>query len=336
MQTERRIIAVMFTDLVHSTEVFSRLPPEGADALRREHFAILGEVVEQHGGELVKTLGDGVMAVFALASQAVDCAVAAQSRFLLKEGQEVSLPGVRVGLSVGEASWAEADFHGACVIEAARLCQAAKPEQVLCSRAVRLVVGTGAGHAFAEVGALTLRGLPGPVEADEVLWTPPEGAAPRVLVADDAVVLRQGIVRLLEDDGFHVVGQAGDAEQLLALTAELVPDVVITDIRMPPDFQLEGLTAALEIRDRFPEIGVLVLSQHVVADYAVSLLHDNARGVGYLLKERIAAIDAFTAAVRRVASGGTAIDPEVVEILMSQRATDERVEAVVRYLGTDD
>jgi class 3 adenylate cyclase/DNA-binding NarL/FixJ family response regulator len=332
--TERRIIAVMFTDLVHSTEVFSRLTPEGAEDLRRAHFATLAQVVGEHEGELVKTLGDGVMAVFALASRAIDCAIAVQSRCLIKEGP-VSLPGVRVGLSVGEAAWAEGDYHGAAVIEAARLCHAAKPEQILCSRAVRLVLGTGTDHSFADAGALTLRGLPVPVEADTVQWSPPEGAAPRVLVADDAVVLRQGIVRLLEDDGFHVVGQAGDAEQLLALTAELMPDVVITDIRMPPDFRLEGLAAALEIRERFPQIGVLVLSQHVVADYAVSLLHDNARGVGYLLKERIAAIDAFTAAVRRVAGGGTAIDPEVVEVLMRQRTSDRRVQAVVRYLEND-
>jgi class 3 adenylate cyclase/DNA-binding NarL/FixJ family response regulator len=334
VQTERRIIAVMFTDLVHSTEVFSRLSPEAADTLRREHFATLAQVVGEHHGELVKTLGDGVMAVFALASLAVDCAVSVQSRCLLKDGP-VSLPGVRVGLSVGEASWADGDYHGATVIEAARLCQAAKPEQILCTRAVRMIGGAGTGHGFADAGALTLRGLPEPVEADAVLWSPPEGAAPRVLVADDAVVLRQGIVRLLEDDGFHVVAQAGDAEQLLALTAELLPDVVITDIRMPPDFQLEGLAAALEIRERFPEIGVLVLSQHVVAEYAVSLLHANARGVGYLLKERIAAIDAFTAAVRRVAAGGTAIDPEVVELLVRQRSDDSRVQAVVRYLEAD-
>jgi class 3 adenylate cyclase/DNA-binding NarL/FixJ family response regulator len=333
--TERRIIAVVFTDLVHSTEVFSRLSSEGAEQLRREHFATLAQVVGEHDGELVKTLGDGVMAVFALASHAVDCAVAVQERCLLKEGP-VSLPGVRVGVSVGEATWADGDYHGAAVIEAARLCHEAKPEQILASRAVRLVLGTGGEHGFVDAGAMTLRGLPGPVDADEVQWTPPEGAAPRVLVADDAVVLRQGIVRLLEDDGFHVVGQAGDAEQLLALTAELVPDVVITDIRMPPDFELEGLAAALEIRERFPQIGVLVLSQHVVADYAVSLLHDNARGVGYLLKERIAAIDAFTAAVRRVAGGGTAIDPEVVELLMKRRDSDSRVEAVVRYLDNEE
>src|SRR3954471_11104753 len=167
----------MFTDLVHSTEVFSRLSSEGAEQLRREHFATLAQGVGEHGGELVKTLGDGVMAVFALASQAVDCAVAVQSRCLLKEGP-VSLPGVRVGVSVGEASWAESDFHGATVIEAARLCQEAKPEQILCSRAVRLVCGTGGEHAFTAVGALTLRGLPGPVEADVVLWAAAEGAAP--------------------------------------------------------------------------------------------------------------------------------------------------------------
>ena len=311
MEPERRIVAVMFTDLVRSTEVFSRLTPEAADDVRRAHFATLEQVVLARGGELVKTLGDGVMAVFPLASQAVDCAVEAQGRLVIKEGA-VSLPGVRVGLSVGEASWGDGDYHGAPVIEAARLCQAARPEQILCSRAVRLVAGAAvATHEFEPVGALTLKGLSAPVEADEVRWSPPEGAAPRVLIADDAVMLRQGIARLLEDDGFHVVGQAGDAEQLLALTAELRPDVVITDIRMPPTFELEGLHAALEIREHFPEIGVLVLSQYVVADYATSLLQRSERGVGYLLKERVSAIDVFTDAVRRVAAGGTAIDPEL-------------------------
>jgi class 3 adenylate cyclase/CheY-like chemotaxis protein len=300
----------MFTDLVRSTEVFSRLTPQAADEVRRAHFATLEQVIHARGGELVKTLGDGVMAVFPLASQAVDCAVEAQGRLFVKEGA-VSLPGVRIGVSVGEASSGDGDYHGAAVIEAARLCQAARPEQILCSRAVRLVAGAGAVQAFEPVGALTLKGLAAPVEADEVRWSPPEGAAPRVLIADDAVMLRQGIARLLEDDGFHVVGQAGDAEQLLALTAELRPDVVITDIRMPPGFELEGLNAALEIRERFPGIGVLVLSQYVVADYATSLLQRSERGVGYLLKERISAIDAFTDAVRRVAAGGTAIDPEL-------------------------
>ena len=315
----RRVIAVLFTDLVRSTEVFTRLGPQEADDLRQDHFTALEQLVGAHGGEVVKTLGDGVMAVFPLASRAIDCAVAAQSRFSVKEGP-VSLAGVRVGISAGEASWAEDDYHGAPVIEASRLCQAAKPGQILCARAVRLIAGSGAAHELRAVGAIALRGLPADVDVDEVVWTRPEGAALRVVVADDAVVVRQGIARLLEDDGFQVVAQCEDAEQLLQLTAELLPDVVITDIRMPPSFELEGLTAALQIRERYPDIGVLVLSQHAVADYAVSLLERGEHGVGYLLKERITAIDAFTAAVRRIAAGGTAVDPEIVAVLERRRA----------------
>jgi DNA-binding NarL/FixJ family response regulator len=140
-----------------------------------------------------------------------------------------------------------------------------------------------------------------------------------VLLADDAVVVRQGIARVLEDAGFQVVGQVADRDELLQLTAELLPDVVVTDIRMPPSFRLEGLEAALEIRRRFPGVGVLVLSQHLETQYATELLANEATGVGYLLKERIAAIDTFTDAVRRVRAGGTAVDPEIVAALMRRK-----------------
>jgi DNA-binding NarL/FixJ family response regulator/class 3 adenylate cyclase len=319
---ERRIVAVLFTDLVRSTELFGRLSADQADEVRRSHFDALREVVDASGGEMVKTLGDGVMAVFGLASAAVDCAVAAQRRFSIKD-TDVSLPGLRAGIAVGEASFENDDYHGPPVVEAARLCSAATPGQVLSTRSVRRVIGSAGEHAFEPVEPLTLRGFAEPLEADAVVWTPPETAAPRVLLADDAVVVRQGIARILEDDGFQVVGQVGDAEQLLQLTAELVPDVVVTDIRMPPNFELEGLRAALEIRQRFPAMGVLVLSQHVVTEYAMQLLGEGSTGVGYLLKERITAIDAFTAAVRRVAGGGTAIDPEIIEALMDSTSGED-------------
>src|SRR5215208_1940169 len=312
---ERRIIAVMFTDLVRSTELFDRLSAEQAEEVRRSHFDALREVVQASAGETVKTLGDGIMAVFGLASAAVDCAVAAQRRFSVKE-MDISLAGLRAGIAVGEATVEGDDYHGPPVVEAARLCSAASPGQILSARTVRQIVGRGSEHAFESVEPLTLRVFADPLEADVVAWTPPDTAAPRVLLADDAVVVRQGIARVLEDDGCQVVGQVGDAEQLLQLTAELIPDVVVTDIRMPPSFELEGLQAAMEIRRRFPNIGVLVLSQHVVTEYAVQLLGEGSTGVGYLLKERITAIDAFTAAVRRVAGGGTAVDPEIVAALM--------------------
>jgi DNA-binding NarL/FixJ family response regulator/class 3 adenylate cyclase len=324
---ERRIVAVMFTDLVRSTELFDRLSAEQAEEVRRSHFDALREVVEASAGETVKTLGDGIMAVFGLASAAVDCAVAAQRRFSVKD-MDISLAGLRAGIAVGEATVEGDDYHGPPVVEAARLCSAASPGQILSARTVRQVVGRGSEHAFEPVEPLTLRGFADPLEADVVVWTPPDTAAPRVLLADDAVVVRQGIARVLEDDGFQVVGQAGDAEQLLQLTAELLPDVVVTDIRMPPSFELEGLQAAMEIRRRFPNIGVLVLSQHVVTEYAVQLLGEGSTGVGYLLKERITAIDAFTAAVRRVAGGGTAVDPEIVAALMDSSFAEDPLGAL--------
>jgi DNA-binding NarL/FixJ family response regulator/class 3 adenylate cyclase len=324
---ERRIVAVMFTDLVRSTELFDRLSAEQAEEVRRSHFDALREVVEASAGETVKTLGDGIMAVFGLASAALDCAVAAQRRFSVKD-MDISLAGLRAGIAVGEATVEGDDYHGPPVVEAARLCSAASPGQILSARTVRQVVGRGSEHAFEPVEPLTLRGFADPLEADVVVWTPPDTAAPRVLLADDAVVVRQGIARVLEDDGFQVVGQAGDAEQLLQLTAELLPDVVVTDIRMPPSFELEGLQAAMEIRRRFPNIGVLVLSQHVVTEYAVQLLGEGSTGVGYLLKERITAIDAFTAAVRRVAGGGTAVDPEIVAALMDSSFAEDPLGAL--------
>jgi DNA-binding NarL/FixJ family response regulator/class 3 adenylate cyclase len=324
---ERRIVAVMFTDLVRSTELFDRLSAEQAEEVRRSHFDALREVVEASAGETVKTLGDGIMAVFGLASAAVDCAVAAQRRFSVKD-MDISLAGLRAGIAVGEATVEGDDYHGPPVVEAARLCSAASPGQILSARTVRQVVGRGSEHAFEPVEPLTLRGFADPLEADVVVWTPPDTAAPRVLLADDAVVVRQGIARVLEDDGFQVVGQAGDAEQLLQLTAELLPDVVVTDIRMPPSFELEGLQAAMEIRRRFPNIGVLVLSQHVVTEYAVQLLGEGSTGVGYLLKERFTAIDAFTAAVRRVAGGGTAVDPEIVAALMDSSFAEDPLGAL--------
>jgi DNA-binding NarL/FixJ family response regulator/class 3 adenylate cyclase len=315
----RNLRVIMFTDLVRSTEVFSRLPASRADEVRREHFTILGDLVAAHGGELVKTLGDGVMAAFMLATDALDCAIAAQQRLSLKQG-EVSLPGLRAGLSAGEVSQEEGDYHAHTVIEAARLCALAKPGQVLSARVISLLVGSGTEHVFNDLGTHELKGLSAPVDVDEVLWTLPDAAAPRVLLADDAVVVRHGIARILEDAGCHVVGQAADAEELLRLTDELIPDVVVTDIKMPPTFELEGLEAALEIRRRHPAIGVLVLSQHLETEYAGDLLADTTSGVGYLLKERITAIDMFTAAVRRVAGGGTAVDPDIVAALMRRES----------------
>jgi len=145
----------------------------------------------------------------------------------------------------------------------------------------------------------------------------------RVVVADDSVLLREGIARLLEDSGFEVVGRAGDAEELLRKVRAHQPDVAIVDIKMPPTHTDEGLRAARTIRAENPRTAVLVLSQYVEEDYALDLLAGSAEGVGYILKDRVADIDRFLDAIRRVADGGSALDSEVVSRLVGRRRGDD-------------
>jgi DNA-binding NarL/FixJ family response regulator len=150
----------------------------------------------------------------------------------------------------------------------------------------------------------------------------------RVVVADDSVLLREGIVRLLGESGFEVVAQAGDADDLLRKVGAHKPDVAVVDIRMPPTNTDDGLRAALEIRGSQPETGVLVLSQYVEEGYALELVGDAAGGVGYLLKDRVADVDRFVDAVRRVAEGGSALDPEVVSQLLGRARRQDPLDAL--------
>lgn len=137
-----------------------------------------------------------------------------------------------------------------------------------------------------------------------------------LMIAEDSTLLREGLVRLLVEEGHEVLGAFGDAEHLLEEMALRQPDIVILDIRMPPTHTDEGLRAALEIRERWPEVGVLVLSQHIERNYAVQLLASNAEQVGYLLKDRVAQVEEFLDALQRIQAGGAAIDPEVVRQLV--------------------
>jgi DNA-binding NarL/FixJ family response regulator len=141
----------------------------------------------------------------------------------------------------------------------------------------------------------------------------------RVVIADDSVLLREGVSRLLAEAGFEVVGQAGDVDELLREVAEKEPDVAIVDIRMPPTHTDEGLRAARELRRRHPLLGVLVLSQYVRPSYAFELLADDARGVGYLLKDRVSDLRELSDAVQRVGERGSVLDPSVVSQLVGRR-----------------
>ena len=148
-------------------------------------------------------------------------------------------------------------------------------------------------------------------------------ARTRVVLADDSVLLREGVARLLEDAGFEVVGQSGTAEDLLLKVRSYKPDVAIIDIRMPPTHTTEGLQAAKEIRAKQPATAVLVLSHYVELDYALELLENSAESVGYLLKDRVSDIGEFAASVRRVADGGSALDSSVVAELVGRRRRDD-------------
>jgi DNA-binding NarL/FixJ family response regulator len=145
----------------------------------------------------------------------------------------------------------------------------------------------------------------------------------RAVIAEDSVLLREGLSRVLRDAGFEIVGQASDAEDLLRKARAHKPDVVVTDIRMPPTQTDEGVRAAHTIRSELPQTGVVVLSQYIEEEYVVELLGESAEGVGYLLKERVVDVERFVEAVERVAEGGSVLDPEVVAYLLGRRRRED-------------
>jgi DNA-binding NarL/FixJ family response regulator len=148
----------------------------------------------------------------------------------------------------------------------------------------------------------------------------------RVVIAEDLALLRDGLTRLLRDNGFEVAAAVGDADALHHAVTLEKPDIAIVDIRLPPSFRDEGVRAALELRQRAPDTAILVVSQYVELTYAAELLSDGRGSVGYLLKDRIMDVEDFVDAVRRVAEGGTALDPEVVAQLFSRRREDDPLE----------
>jgi DNA-binding NarL/FixJ family response regulator len=174
---------------------------------------------------------------------------------------------------------------------------------------------TATGEPERTVGLALLPGREGPVGVTFALVTAPL----RVVVGEDDVLLREGIVRLMAEAGFEVLAQAGDADDLLRKALAHRPDVAVVDIQMPPGHGDDGLRAALQLREQRPETGVLVLSQYYEEQYALDLIGDSPEGVGYLLKERVGDVAAFTDAIRRVAAGGSALDPEVVGRMLGRR-----------------
>ncbi len=323
-------LTFLFSDLEDSTGLLARLGDSYANVLA-DSRELQRDAVAQADGREIDCRGDELFCVFERTAAAADAALAVQRAFISHPWPPDERVRVRVGLHTGDAATAADGFVGIDVHRAARLCKAAHGGQVLVSREAAAELET----APIDLGQFDFEGLPEPERVFQLVaddlpaqFPPLRGVREhqdslRAVVADDSILLREGLARLLEEAGIEVVGQARDADELLLKVRSYHPDVAIVDIRMPPTQTDEGIRAANEIRTRHPETGVLVLSQHVAHTYAVELLADSAEGLGYLLKDRVADVEDFTAAVRRVAEGGSALDPLVVaELVGRDRAED--------------
>jgi DNA-binding NarL/FixJ family response regulator len=321
-------LTLLFTDIESSTRLLQDLGDAWADTLA-EHRRAVREVVAGRRGEEIDCRGDEFSLAFREPEHAVDAALDIQRG-------HVDRVRVRIGIHTGEPLRADGSYIGLDVHCAARVCAAGHGGQVLVSQATRDVLP--ASVETRDLGEHRLHGLERAeriyqLVSPELADTFPPlradvedsglGARKRVVLADDSVLLREGIARLLEEAGFQIVGQSGTAEDLLLKVRSYAPDVAIVDIRMPPTHTDEGLRAAKEIREQYPGTAVLVLSQYVESGIALELLQGSAEGVGYLLKDRVGDLGEFAAAVKRVAEGGSALDPEVVARLVGRRRADD-------------
>jgi DNA-binding NarL/FixJ family response regulator/class 3 adenylate cyclase len=329
------IVTLLFADIEDSTGLVHRLGDGYIEVL--EHYrSVVREAVADAEGLEIDSRADELFAAFEQPDQAVAAAVSAQRAL---SGAQTR---VRMGIHTGRPALANGTYFGVDVHRAARICEAGHGGQILLSADTRDALDSRVD--FRDLGEHELRGLPQPERILQIVAPglaadfpplrhdrgPAEGRGgdveakhTRVVLAEDSVLLREGIARLLEDGGFEIVGQAGDAAELLLKVRSYTPDVAIVDIRMPPTHTDEGLVAAKEIREKHPRTGVLVLSQYVEAGYALELLSESAEGVGYLLKDRVADVEEFRAAVRRVAEGGSALDSTVVSQLIGRRRRND-------------
>jgi class 3 adenylate cyclase/CheY-like chemotaxis protein len=311
----------LFTDLEGSTELALRLGDRWERALM-DHRAHVRSAVAQCSGSEIDSRGDEFFVAFESPRSAVDAAALAQQAMAEHRWPKGAELRVRMGLHTGQAIYADRDYLGVDVHRAARICFAGHGGQILMSAATHALLPED--FECRDLGTYRLRGLPEPERIYQLVARglredfPPlrseaseVGGGLRVVLADDSMLLREGIARLLQESGFDVVGQSEDAEDLIRKVAETTPDVVVADIRMPPDHSDEGLRAAETIRREHPGTGVLLLSQHLELAYARELLADGAGGVGYLLKDRVSDLTGFADAVRRIADGDVVLDPEI-------------------------
>jgi len=325
-------ITFFFADLEGSTALQQNAEldyPALIGTVRR----LLREATTDHEGSETDAVGDEYVAVFADPARAAEAAFVTQRAFRDAEWPGGVAARVRIGLHTGAPSFGDEGYTGIDVVRASRIANAGHGGQIVASDET---VAELSGVPLRELGEYRLEGLSVPqriyqLMADDLPRDFPPlrntistlGAGIRVVLADDTVLLREGVARLLADAGFDVCAQSGDAEDLLRHVAMHNPNVAIVDIRMPPTHTDEGLRAAREIRTAFPATGVLVLSQYVEAAYAMDLFAESTEGLGYLLKDRVADLEEFAAAVRRVAEGGSALDPAVVGELVGRHRQDD-------------
>ena len=310
----------LFTDIEGSTGLIDLLGAEYLALLERER-ELVAESVRAAGGRIVDSRGDEVFAVFSTPQAGVDSAIASQ-RAIATESWPAPVR-VRMGLHTGRAAVAGDGYVGLAVHHAARVAQAAHGGEIIASESTAASLESDSFIAH-DLGDFELRGIPCATRLFRIVAPDLQGDFPqpnarpsmpatvRVVLADDSVLLREGIAALLDQAGLEVVGQAGTATDLLDLIESTLPDIAIVDIRMPPTKTDEGIRAAATIRSRHPRTSVLLLSSHVDVENALQLFDNEVSGLGYLLKERVADVDEFVAAVHRVARGGTAIDGSIV------------------------
>jgi DNA-binding NarL/FixJ family response regulator/class 3 adenylate cyclase len=318
-------VTFLFADVEGSTRLARELGAEWQPVLS-DLRRLLREAVATGSGHEVDSRGDELFAAFADVESAASAAVDAQRR--ISGHNWPTTVRVRIGLHTGTASLGEDGYVGVDVHRAFRIANAGHGGQIVASESTATALTPG--RDLRDLGLWSLPELPEPeriyqLEEEGLGGSFPAlrarpGATPvRVVLADDSVLLREGVARLLDEAGFEVVAQSGTAEDLLRHVAMHQPDVAVVDIRMPPTQTDEGLRAAKEIRQRHPDTGVLVLSQYVEPAYAMELLAESAEGVGYLLKDRISDVHEFADAVRRVGDGGSALDPTIVSQLVGRR-----------------
>ena len=313
----------LFTDIEGSTGLAHRLAGQWEAALI-DHRRLVRAAMAEHSGLEIDSRGDEFFLAFGQPGEAVDAAALMQRSLADHDWPDGGELRVRMGMHTGQAIYVDQDYLGVDVHRAARICFAGHGGQILMSAATHSFLPESV--VCRDLGTYRLRGLPDPERiyqlvasglthefpplrgVDEEVERPP---GLRVVLADDSMLLREGIARLLAEAGFDVVGQSEDADDLIRKVAETTPDIVVADIRMPPTHTDEGLRAAKQIRGENPGTGVLLLSAHLELAYARELLSDGAGGVGYLLKDRVSDLETFADAVRRIADGDVVLDPEI-------------------------